>query len=398
MSKLTVVYTGETAPETYSKSIFLAGPSPRNHEGLDWRTEAIAILDSLDFDGIVYSPVPRGGKWATEYPCEWERKNLQRADCIAFWVPRDMKTLPGLTTNIEWGAWYDSGRAVLGFPKEAPHCKYLQEDAAETAVPTFHTLRDTLAASTKRVASGAARSNGERDIPLIVWNKPDFQQWYAAQKSAGNRLNTANVVWTFRVGPDKSRLFLYALHVDVFIKSENRNKTNEIVLFRPDISTIVAYQKPQKNSYANYYSALLDTPVVLVREFRSPASTMDGNIHELQGGSSAKPSASPTTVAAHEFSEETGLSLKASRFTALGSRQIAGTLSAHKAHTFMVELTADEMNTLRKQVASGAHNGVEADTERTYVEIDTFEHILADAKVDWSMVGMISAALLNKNG
>jgi len=332
---MNIVYTTEETPTTYSKSIFLAGPSPREQDDGNWRPEALKLLEKLGYDGVVYVPLPRDGAFPKNYDSvrEWERKNLDRADAIVFWVPRDMKNLPGLTTNIEWGVWYDSGRAVLGYPLDAPHMRYLAGDAKEEAVPLAHTLEETLKNAIKVVGAGAVRKDGERDVPLAIWNKPDFQQWYKAQRSAGNRLDGAKVVWTFRVGPLKSKVFLYALHVNVWVTAENRAKTNEVVIYRPDISVIVAvsaYAVPStfdkrvlKEEDVNRHmiaakqlgftydgapitserQRLLDRKVILIKEFRSPASTRDGMVHEAAGGSSLKPGEAPEEIAAHEFSE-----------------------------------------------------------------------------------------------
>ena len=38
------------------KSIFLAGPTPRDDETISWRTDAIQYLKMNNFDGIVYIP------------------------------------------------------------------------------------------------------------------------------------------------------------------------------------------------------------------------------------------------------------------------------------------------------------------------------------------------------
>ena len=384
-----LVYTTEEAPSAYAKSIFLAGPSPRKQGDHNWRDEALAILKELDFDGVVYIPLPRDGKWPTSYEsvAGWERKNLDRADCILFWVPRTLPDMLGLTTNIEFGTWYTSGRTVLGYPQDAAHVRYLGLCAKEEGIPLAFTLRETIVNAIKLVGGGYTRKDGERDIPLCIWKKPEFQGWYQNQVAAGNRLDGAKVVWTFRVGPLKTYLFFYAVHVDVFIAAENRHKTNEIVLFRSDISVIVGYWKPSRDSVGN-------TEIAMIREFRSPVNNSDGMVHELPGGSSFKPGENHLEVAAHEFAEETGLHLEASRFRKMRSRQIAATLSAHKAHLYTVALTPDEMSWLKTQAASGAHQGVEEDTERTYVEIQNLDDILESDNVDWSMLGMALQAIL----
>jgi hypothetical protein len=53
-----VVYTGEEMPEKFTKSIFLAGPTPRNKEEQEsWRPDALRILEDKGFDGVVFFSV-----------------------------------------------------------------------------------------------------------------------------------------------------------------------------------------------------------------------------------------------------------------------------------------------------------------------------------------------------
>src|SRR3989344_6490668 len=116
-----IVYALEPLPETINKSIFLAGPTPRSQDIKSWRPEALAILEKLSYDGVVFVPESRNGQWQeSEYvnQIEWEEYCLNVADCIVFWIPRAMDTMPALTTNIEWGVWCNSGKAVLGVPPE----------------------------------------------------------------------------------------------------------------------------------------------------------------------------------------------------------------------------------------------------------------------------------------
>lgn len=381
-----VIYAMEKPPSSFKKSIFLAGPSPRDKSHPNWRVEALKILEEINYDGVVFIPLPRDGNWKHNYDdqVEWEEKYLNMSDQIVFWVPRDLESLPAFTTNVEFGMWYDSGKIVLGFPKGAPKMRYLESHARKESVPLFNSLEETISFATKNLGEGSKRSNGEREVPLYIWKTKHFQEWYFAQVSAGNRLDGAKVVWTFRVGPIKGFVFFWALHVDVFITSEKRHKTNEVVISRPDIATIVAYKKAE---------SLEDTVVVLIKEFRSPATTSDGFIHEVPGGSSWKPNEDPFTTAAHELSEETGFSVEASRLRLIGARQVAGTLSAHNAHVFACEITDQEIEFLESQ--KGIAHGVAEDTERTYVEVYSLGALLKPDSnlVDWSMLGMILTAL-----
>lgn len=387
MSKMQVVYASEEAPENFSKSIFLAGPSPRGQEDLNWRPAALTLLEEMGYDGIVFVPLPRTGDWSHDYDhqVEWELSHLHMADVVVFWVPRDKRNLPAFTTNVEYGIFFNSGKAVLGYPPEAQKMRYLAHLGKNEHVPTASTLKDTLYLAVERIGAGAERVGGERMVPLHIWRLPHFQQWFEAQKGAGNRLDGARLLWSFRVGPTKSFTLAYALHVDVHIAAEGRNKTNEFIFARPDIATIVAYRK--REVYA-------DTDVVLIREFRSTARTTDGFIREVPGGASWKPGEDPFVTAAHELSEETGFSVDSSRLRKIGARQLSGTLSVHQAHVFACEVTEEELASLRQQQEDGTVHGVMEETERTYVEVHRLGDLLDSSSnaIDWSMMGMILTA------
>lgn len=68
-----------------------------------------------------------------------------------FWIPRDVRTLPGFTTNVEFGLDVGAGRpVVLGCP---PDCaspdrnRYLIWVARSRGVPVRETLPATAAAA-----------------------------------------------------------------------------------------------------------------------------------------------------------------------------------------------------------------------------------------------------------
>jgi 8-oxo-dGTP pyrophosphatase MutT (NUDIX family) len=304
------------------------------------------------------------------------------ADCILFWVPRDMATLPALTTNDEWGTWKDTGKVVFGAPADAYSVRYQKGYAARLKVPQAGSLEETVELALEMVGDGAVRVGGQREVPLHVWRTPSFQQWHEALKQAGNRLDHAHLDWSVRLGPTRNFVFYWALHVDVYIADEDRHKTNEHVLARPDISTIVMYKRADQ---------LDATTLVLIREFRSAVSNSLGYVLENPGGSSFKPGVSPEVLAADEAREETSLDLAPDRFRQHEARQMVSPMSAHKAHLFSVEITDKELDYLRGQ--AGIAHGVVEDTERTYVEIMTLGDIRRSADVDWSMLGMILQVL-----
>jgi len=380
----------EMPPDSFSKSIFLAGPTPREEMAPEWRKECIQLLEAAGYDGVVFDPMnPNFDEADYDSQVGWEQDAMNMADVILFWVHRDMKLMPALTTNVEFGMNLKQGKVVLGYPPESEKMRYLHHMADKHGVPVLDTLEKTVEKAVEMIGQGALRTGGEREIPLGIWKKPAFQEWLQAQKSAGNRLDGAEVVWTFRVGEKKDRLFLWAIHVDVYIESEDRHKINEIVIMRPHISAIVAYCWPSVRIVGTDVRDNIE--VAIVKEFRSPASIGDCFIREVPGGSSLKLGIDPADNAVHEFEEETGVSLQADRLEFQGVRQIAGTLSTHHAHVYSVALTIPEMATMKREI--GKMHGVVEDTEQTYVEVYTVAALLKEPLTDWATLGMIMAAL-----
>jgi len=151
---MNVVYAQEPFPEITTPSIMLCGPTPRSPEIASWRPEAIQALEKLGFLGAVFVPEPRSGVWG-DYTgqIDWEWAGLKAATVIAFWVPRNMVTMPALTTNVEWGTWASSGKCVLGTPPGAEHVRYLHAMAQRLEVPALAdtTLERTMQEAVKNL-------------------------------------------------------------------------------------------------------------------------------------------------------------------------------------------------------------------------------------------------------
>jgi 8-oxo-dGTP pyrophosphatase MutT (NUDIX family) len=377
-----IVYAREPFPTAVKKTIFLAGPTPRKDGDEGWRNEALGILREMGYDGHVFVPEPRDGKWLDNYETqiEWEEEGLNRADVIAFWVPRSFPTMMALTTNIEWGEWKGSGKAVWGAPDEAVNVRYPTYYAKKLGIPVERTLRNTLLMAIDRLGDGAPREGGECQVPLHIWKRKEFELWLKSQKSAGNRLEGARVVWGFF--PKPRYLFCYAIHVNVFVAAENRYKSNEIIIARPDVSATLLYRLAPN---------LWDTKVVLVREFRSTARNEESFVYELPGGSSVDELSNPLGVAAEEVKEELGLELDYTRFDRHETRQINATFSIHRCTLFTCELTSDEIQKL--EADSGPHGNHVTDSEMTYVAIKTLKEIASEQLVDWAQLGMIFSVL-----
>lgn len=393
-----IVYAGEAVPSTFEKAIFLAGPTPRKSDVQSWRPEALAILELLGYDGVVYVPEYRPGsdrEWNNsigksfdhQQQIQWETTCLEMSDCIVFWVPRDLATMPALTTNDEWGTWKKTGKIVFGCPETAPKTRYQQYFAEKLSVPLANTLTVTMQNAFDMVSKGAARSNGERNIPLMVWNTKAFQSWYDAHRDVGNYLEGAEVLWSFRVGPDKKFVFSYTIHVNMYVLAEDRCKVNEFVFFRTDISCVVLYHKADN---------LPESEVVLIKEFRSPVRNEDGFVYEVAGGSSFKEGQDPVKVASDEVFEETGIRVSPGRFRCFKSRQIAATVSSHHAYMYAAEITEEELAYAKAAEAENKMFGNNVtDSEQTYIKVATIEDVLEHRiPIDWSMVGMILRAVV----
>jgi len=138
--------------ENYDRpSIFLAGPTPRSPDVESWRPHVVELLDRIGFfkdnNGVVFVPEPWAGNW--EKQVEWEDEHLKRSSCIMFWIDRNLEYMPGFTTNIEWGAWCQSGKVVLGIPEGAPKTRYIQYYAKKYNIPQSDSMLETVKMSAK---------------------------------------------------------------------------------------------------------------------------------------------------------------------------------------------------------------------------------------------------------
>jgi 8-oxo-dGTP pyrophosphatase MutT (NUDIX family) len=324
---------------------------------------------------------------------EWENEGLNQADVIVFWIPRDLKKLPGFTTNVEFGLWVKSGKVILGCPDNCPNPernRYLKELAIKYNVPIANTLKETLKLALDKIGNGQLREGGESKVPLYVYQHPTFKKWLEAQKAVGNEIRDAKVLWTFFPGKSKN-LFCFVVHLYVWIKDEDRVKINEFSFFRSDISSMVLfYQDKEIKSIQD----LMDVKVLLVTEYRVPARNFgDCKVTELPGGSSKKDKPAEV-VAVEELEEETSFSISPSRLIKIDERQLAGTLSAHTSSVFAANINKEEYNYLSEVAKSGKSFGVIEDTEMTYVKVMSIKEILQAKITDWSTIGMIFESIL----
>jgi len=161
-----VVYARQALPESEAQrlrggAIFLAGPTPRTKEVASWRPATVRLLLKKKFSGYVFLPEDPGGGTHGDKALQrkWEWRALEAADAVLFWVPRNLKTLPGFTTNIEFGYWAARapGKVVFGAPSGAPQTSYMRElcTQPDVRIPVCSSLTDVVEraiARTKRTS------------------------------------------------------------------------------------------------------------------------------------------------------------------------------------------------------------------------------------------------------
>jgi len=347
-------------------------------------------LEGLTVNALVFLPSADANSNDPSKLLAWEESAIAVSDIILFWLPGSSTDAEIAYCSVCFGKWASSGKVVYG-GDSSPNMLFgsLDSLAAREMVTKHSSIDECIADFVRKTQNGVARKDGECFVPLHVYNHVAFSKWYEGMKKVGNRLDGANFEWAFRVGPNKAFTLFWVLHVNIWVKAENRHKSNEIVLGRSDIKCIFPYYIP------NNISSEMDCEIVLIKEFRSPARTDDCFIHELPGGSAFK-AKDPIQEAIDELRQETGLGIDASgkdRVKDHGARQLAGTTSAHQAHLFSIELKAAEIEHCRKAAATKKVMGNAAETEQTYVEVFKLGDAIKSNLVDWTTLGMLHHVL-----
>ncbi|MCO1574587.1 nucleoside 2-deoxyribosyltransferase domain-containing protein [Crossiella sp. SN42] len=160
MGEVNLVMAREEIPS--GSSVFLAGPTPERGSGVpSWRPDAVAEL-AAQWRGAgalaVLSPESRGGVRAERYEDQVaaELAMIEAATAVLFWIPRCVRTMPGFTTNVEYGLVAGSRpeRAVLGCPPcpSPERNRYLIWHARRLGIPVCDNLSEAVAAALELVA------------------------------------------------------------------------------------------------------------------------------------------------------------------------------------------------------------------------------------------------------
>lgn len=175
-----IIYARQPLPEPSDgnhivpASMFLVGPTPRSKDVPSWRPQALEILEDIGFPGVVF--VPEDESWGLsdviyEEQTDWEIDGLGRSAAHAIWIPRNLRTMPGFTTNSEFTLCYALAlhRMAIGAPPGAEKVRYQRQltnrvervfrsfgHPVPTVRPHWHTdLRSTLQAAVSIALSDA---------------------------------------------------------------------------------------------------------------------------------------------------------------------------------------------------------------------------------------------------
>lgn len=322
-----LIFSDHSIPTVITKSIFLAGPSPRAKEVHDWRVDALAYLESIDYDGAVFIPIPEkkfygeddSDTWTYDGQIEWECLFRKLADVILFWVPRT-KELPGYTTNIEFGEDLITGKVVYGRPDKAEKCRYMDKRMNMHKVAYSTTLQDTIDSAVKKLGEGAKRIDGEVYIPLFVWNSVSFKNWYGQLVSSGNNLKKADVLFN-----KNGNTGYYILEVDVWSEKEQIYQHEEVVISIHNTFSIVAFYKEE------------DVKMLLLN------NTELNNLgyYSLPSSSVKDEKTMPNIL----FEKLLNIKCEQKRFEAVTEKKLTS-LSSHNHYLFKIELTSNEAHML----------------------------------------------------
>lgn len=396
-----VVYNREEPPAFFSKSIYLAGTNIRNiFTGYHWRDEVLEVLERLRFDGVVFYPAenPEKDRQFPDYnkdpelylkQINWEKTWMDASDAIIFWTPRSPDNY-GLASSFELGKYINSGRIFAGSPDRHNSTEFSYEKNNYFRVEFYsedrtwyNDLSECVTDAVKFIGFGSTREGVRRHIPSMLYNHDAFSAWLSNISIAGHELEGIRPKFTF-VEPLSKKLFYWLVDASVKVTEENRSKNNEFVTGRSNLATLVIYSRDNEENF-------FKNRAIFVREFRSPANNEAGYVLEFPSGSIEGKVA--VDAAVKEFLEETGIEIKDfGDLTKLGSKQVAGTLSAHTNSAFSLEISKEEMDKIQAKFGEATLGDIAA-TELTYIEIRTFEDFMNSCMSDWGNIGLISAVV-----
>mmetsp|Transcript_7764 Transcript_7764/g.10130 ORF Transcript_7764/g.10130 Transcript_7764/m.10130 type:complete len:412 (+) Transcript_7764:208-1443(+) len=319
---------------------------------------------------------------------EWKENAINFSDILFFWLPSDIEVGELAKVCAVFGRWANSGKVVLGIEEsQATAQKFgrLEYHARKEKITVHRRLEDCIADCQNRLQGGQMRTEGQRYVPLHIWNHPSFQFWFKRMTSVGNRLDGATYQWANFQADGPSDIKQWVMQVNVWVKDEDRNKSNEIVLACNNAIEVFVYHIPEDTAGLNP----LDCEVLLVDAFRPSAMTKNCRVLQLLGGQQ---------IMFENMTEEVKNVLQTQAAIDLGNnferrvrvhcpRQLAGTTCTQQGHLYSLKLTKEERDNLPR--ADLSSEAAPDSTAKIYKLRDAVEKEL----FDWSTLGMMHSVL-----
>ena len=107
-------------------SIYLAGPTRWNVHLKSWRKEAVEILESFKFKGLVFCPEYEGEKFVEDYKekDEWREIALESANIIVYWVSKNYPIK--IYDSAEFAYWISKKPESFFYGREPINSNYEQ--------------------------------------------------------------------------------------------------------------------------------------------------------------------------------------------------------------------------------------------------------------------------------
>lgn len=384
-----LVFSDDKIPNKIEKSIFLAGPSPRMKGEDNWRKRALYLLKELDYKGTVFIPLTKAiyyedesltKNWDYINQISWECEARKIADCVVYWIPRT-KEMIGLTTNLEFGEDLKLKKIFYGRPEYAIKCRYLDRRMQMLNKPIYTGLKTLLNEAINYLDCGAERKDGEINVPLQIWNTLSFQNWLKKQNELENKLidfELGQVIYS-----KSGDIFYFSAKVNVYVKKEDRYKSNESIFSRIDVSSVVPY----------YVEPDGETYIILAKEFRSPVINKTGFAWDLPSGSSFNKKLDNKEIAKAELHEELGLDVENDRLIFVSENQINASFTTHKNFIYKVKLTKKEFDNFNKNEGKISSLDGGKSGEINYIKIIKLNEI-KKFPLDTNTIGAIFLALM----
>jgi len=257
-NNLIVIYACEAFPKKVKRTLYLEGPKPMKFKK-SWRRQALAFLETAEFEGHVFVPEPRpyntvdycqdfstkqNQEDSSESKSEkilynninpdellqWESMCLSACDIILFWFDRYDKSLC-IELNDDFGYYKDTGRVlVVGISKRSVRVNYQKKWVLAHDIPLFNDLKIcihkcmslfSMMQETFAIYNiDLERCGALARIPAYIYSWKPFQQWVLNSVVTQNKI----IDCTF-IQCDRVQMFTNFFHGSSSLTKSNNNNS-----------------------------------------------------------------------------------------------------------------------------------------------------------------------------